>query len=103
MVVVTHGEDDGRNAVCRARGVAPAEAPLAAAAVVQADVAQEPRVDDGLDAAVVGARGVHPRLRRRLPPSPIIAPCLDLGGRQPHRRRRRAGARIGPSVRELPL
>ena len=62
VVVDARREDDGRDARAGARRVAAAEARLAATAVVERDVAQQARVDDGVDAEVVGARGVQPRL-----------------------------------------
>src|SRR5439155_26383540 len=44
VVVVPDGEDNGRNPVGRTRRVAATEASLAAAAAVEADVAQQPGV-----------------------------------------------------------
>jgi AAA domain len=50
---------------------------------------------------MVGARRVHPRLRRRLPPSPIVPKRLDLSCCQSWRGRDQAGARISPHVGDL--
>src|SRR5215471_10888324 len=95
VVVVADWKHDGGNSVCRTWRVAAAEARFAAASIVEADVAQEPGVDDGVDAQMVGAGGVHPQLRGRLAPSPIVAERLYLRCRQSRRRRRQAAARIG--------
>src|SRR5438128_2238492 len=101
VVVVTNGENNRRNPVRRTWRVTATEASLAAAAVVEADVAQEPGVDDGVNASMVGAGSVHPRLCRCLAPSPIVPKRLYLRGRQPWRRRGRACARISADVGDL--
>src|SRR4051812_36904270 len=79
VVVVSGGESDRRDSVGRTRRVASAETSLAAAAVVQADVAQESRIDHRVDAEMIGACSVHPCLRRRLTPSPVVAEHLHFG------------------------
>src|SRR5438132_1751329 len=101
VVVVTNGENDRRNPVRRTWRVTATEASLAAAAVVEADVAQQPGVDDGVNAAMVGSGSVHPRLRGCLAPSPVVPKYLYLRGRQPWRRRGRARARIRADVSNL--
>src|SRR5206468_2432357 len=73
VIVVPDRERDGWNSIGCARRVAATEAPLAAAAIVQADVAQESRIDHGIDAEMIGAGGVHPHFRRRLTSSPIVS------------------------------
>src|SRR5438034_4408035 len=87
VVVVTDREDNGRNPIGRTRRVTATEASFAAAAVIEADVAQQPGVNDGVNAAMVGSGSVHPRLRGCLAPSPVVPKCLYLRGRQPWRRR----------------
>src|SRR5215204_4676291 len=101
MIVVADGKRDTRNAVRRARRVAPTEAAFAAAAVVQADVAQQSGVHDRVDTEMVGARRVHPHLRNGLAPSSIVPKRLYLRGRQSWRRRVRAGARSRADVLNL--
>src|SRR5262245_2658953 len=66
MVVKPHRKDDSRNAVGSSRRVAAAEAGSAAASVIHADFAEQPRVDDGIHALLVGPCGIHPRLHHTL-------------------------------------
>src|SRR5207249_856050 len=60
VIVESRRKDDRRNAVGCARRVAATEARPRAASVVHADLAQQARVNDGVNASMIGACSVHP-------------------------------------------
>ena len=60
MTVETGRHDDRGNTVGRAGRVAPAKARSCTAPIVYADLAQQSRVDDRVDAKMVETRSVHP-------------------------------------------
>ena len=75
------------DAVPGSRRVAAAELALLAAAIVETDFAQEPRVDHGVDAeTILAAVSIHVFAVACRPRS-IVTKGLDLRGRQPWRQR----------------
>src|SRR2546425_3346255 len=102
-IVVPDRKRDAWNAVRRARRVAAAETRLAAAAVVQADVAQQSGVHHSVNRLTVGGRRIHPLRGGLLATTPVNAPGLDLRLCQRRRRWCEACARSGPDVCDFPL